>query len=111
MQPVVRVEGAQILAARVRDQEVPCRGQPAVGRAEHRGLRPVEGVEHADRRGIGRTVVDDENLEVLIRLREDALDCLADVGAQVVTGDDHRDTWRADASVVAGMDDTGGQYT
>jgi len=84
---VVRIEQCDELAAHVGEAEVPRRRDPTV---------PLVNVAHRpaitldDGAGVvGRAVVDDDDLDVGIALRERALDRGADDSRPVVSGDDH----------------------
>jgi hypothetical protein len=86
---IVRVEERDVLAARFADRSVPRAGAPAVVLVEV--AQPVSVRGQSFLGVVGRAVVDDEQLDVRIRLREDALHRFADVGRAVVRRDRGRD--------------------
>ena len=75
---IVAVEPGDVASARMIERIVARRGYAAVGPLrDDPDARVVERADHVQRM-IGRSVVDDDELQVLIRLIEDAADRLAD---------------------------------
>ena len=64
--------------------------QAALSAAFYAGPRAIEIGEKAGGRAIRGAVVDDNDIEVLDRLREQAVQRLVEIGAQVVARDDER---------------------
>jgi len=88
---VVRVEARHVLPGCFLDPEVARPRETLVFRPEDPGLRPDVRREEISSDRIGRAVVDQDDLEIPVRLIEDALDGLVHVRAEVVAGNDDRD--------------------
>ena len=87
---VVGVDERQELAARVLDPEVAGDALPGVGLLEERDAAVVLGDPVNDVAGaVGRTVVDHDDLEVVQRRGQQAVEALPDVGLDVVGRHDH----------------------
>jgi len=96
---VIRVEERDQLTARGGDCEVARRAVPAVLTAWVREQPDTTGVRAGEPpRGVGagvrRAVVDEQQLPVLVRLRDHALDRLGEVRLAVLEGDDDGDARR-----------------
>jgi hypothetical protein len=87
---VVGVHERDQLTARVPDAQVARSAEPAVGSRHHPDVGEAVGVVARNRGGpVGRTVVDHDDLEVAVGLREDAVDGLGQVVLDVEGGHDH----------------------
>ena len=86
---VVGVVEGDPLAGRAREAEVPRARETAVSALDD-GHAAGVCAEHP-RRVVGRAVVDDDDLEVLLGLREDAVEAFGEPAAAVVGRDDDRD--------------------
>ena len=89
---VVRIHPRDELSARHRQQLVACRDQTPIHPADdpHAGLRRGERVEDA-RRTVGRAIVDDDDLEIAVRLLRDALQRIVKKRARVEDRHEHAD--------------------
>ena len=94
LEPIVRIERAEIGAGRIGDRKIARGGDAAVRRANHAGSVPAVVGEQALGRRVRRAVVYDDDFKVLIGLCKDTFDRLVEVMTEVVTGDDHRNGWR-----------------
>src|SRR5262249_8572286 len=78
-QPVVGIQRTDVLACRVRDAQVSRRRETAVRRAYDRYPRPPgEGGDSILGALIGRAVIDDDDVEVVVGLLEHARDGIVD---------------------------------
>ncbi len=92
---IVRVEQRDELATSVREAVIPRGGDAAIRLVQVANLRPV--ALHDTLRIVRRSVIDDDDLHVLVALAEHALNCRADDAGAVVGRHDDADHAR-DAS-------------
>jgi len=102
--PVVAVEHQHQRRPRRRDPGVPRRAHPRVVLAEHPDAVGAQPVEHGQRRGVRRPVVDHHELGAGRGLRADRGDGRGDLLALVVGGDDDGDLHAGHASAAGGGD-------
>ena len=89
---VIRVEQRDELSPRVHEAEVPCRRHTAVGLADV-SHRPPVALDHSAR-VVRRSVVDNDDLDVVVALREHALDGRPDDPRAIVRRDYDADETR-----------------
>ena len=96
MPPVVAVQKRDVGAARGRDAGIACRRDTRVARLQERThARIAFRVAGDQRRGsVGRPVVDDQQLEFMVRLRQDRIDRALDRRRRVVRRHDDADARR-----------------
>jgi hypothetical protein len=88
-QPIVSVETTDVPSRRKPNSFVARRRQSEIVLPNDSGTWPVEVCQEKSRVGVGRAVIDDDDLEVATGLGEYRLDRLMQVATQVVTRNHH----------------------
>nr|WP_193366222.1 hypothetical protein [Pseudomonas aeruginosa] len=88
-QPVIRIQAADITPPRPRHTGIPRGGWPTIGLAQDRHAGLLESLEEAQGRRVIRTIVDQNDLEVLEALPSQAIKRAPQIPPMVEAGNDH----------------------